>query len=72
MDIQMPKMDGIMATKQIRQNCNQQPWIVAVTANALPEDRQSCFDAGVNEFITKPIQVEDIVNIFAKYNGAKV
>jgi signal transduction histidine kinase len=66
MDMQMPKMDGVTATRQIRQDCSQQPWIVALTANALPEDRQSCLDAGMNEFITKPIQIEDIVNIFAK------
>jgi signal transduction histidine kinase len=67
MDMQMPKMDGIMATRQIRQDCSHQPWIVALTANALPEDRQLCFDAGMNEFITKPIQIEDIANIFSKY-----
>jgi signal transduction histidine kinase len=67
MDMQMPKMDGITATRQIRQDGSQQPWIVALTANALPEDRQLCFDAGMNEFITKPIQIEDIANIFAKY-----
>ncbi len=71
MDMQMPKMDGIMATKQIRHDCSQQPWIVALTANALPEDRQLCLDAGMNDFITKPIQIEDVVNIFARYSGAK-
>ncbi len=71
MDMQMPKMDGIIATKQIRQDCSQQPWIVALTANALPEDRQLCIDAGMNDFITKPIQIEDIINIFARYSGSK-
>ncbi|TYQ28792.1 response regulator [Pseudanabaena sp. UWO311] len=71
MDMQMPKMDGIMATKQIRQDCSQQPWIVALTANALPEDRQLCLDVGMNDFITKPIQIEDIVNIFDRYNSDK-
>ena len=71
MDMQMPKMDGITATKQIRQDCGQQPWIVALTANALPEDRQLCIDAGMNDFITKPIQIENIVNIFNRYNNPK-
>jgi len=71
MDMQMPKMDGLTATKQIRQDCCQQPWIVAVTANALPEDRQLCLDVGMNDFITKPIQIEDIVNIFDRYNSDK-
>ena len=71
MDMQMPKMDGLTATKQIRQDCCQQPWIVALTANALPEDRQLCLDAGMNDFITKPIQIENIMNIFARYTSDK-
>ena len=71
MDIQMPKVDGITATKKIRQDFKQQPWIVALTANALPEDRQLCLDAGMNDFITKPIQIEDIVNIFTRYSNSK-
>ena len=71
MDIQMPKVDGITATKKIRQDFQQQPWIVALTANALPEDRQLCLDAGMNDFITKPIQIEDIVNIFVRYSNSK-
>ena len=71
MDIQMPKVDGITATRKIRQDFKQQPWIVALTANALPEDRQLCIDAGMNDFITKPIQIEDIVNIFVRYSNSK-
>jgi CheY-like chemotaxis protein len=71
MDIQMPKVDGITATRKIRQDFKQQPWIVALTANALPEGRQLCIDAGMNDFITKPIQIEDIVNIFVRYSNSK-
>ncbi len=71
MDMQMPRMDGVTATKQIRQDDTQKPWIVALTANASPEDRQSCFDAGMNDFVTKPIQLEDIADIFTKYSNAK-
>ena len=71
MDMQMPKMDGVTATKQIRQDCSQQPWIVALTANTLPEARQLCLEAGMNDFVKKPIQIEDIVNIFAKYSSDK-
>jgi signal transduction histidine kinase len=70
MDMQMPEMDGITAVKQIRQSNSYQPWIVALTANALPEDRQLCLDAGMNDFINKPIQIDDIVKIFAKYSDA--
>lgn len=56
MDIQMPKMDGIAATKAIRQLTDiKQPRIVAVTANVFKEDQQKCFDAGMDAFLSKPI-----------------
>ena len=55
MDMQMPEMDGITATKIIRQTNQPQPWIIALTANALEEDRQICLDAGMNDFVAKPI-----------------
>ncbi|AFZ57874.1 MASE1 domain-containing protein [Anabaena cylindrica FACHB-243] len=55
MDMQMPEMDGITATRIIRQSSKPQPWIIAITANALEEDRNACFNAGMNDFITKPI-----------------
>lgn len=61
MDMQMPVMDGIEATKKIRQheqeNGTEAPvYIVAVTANAFSEDKQKCFDAGMNDFISKPFK----------------
>jgi CheY-like chemotaxis protein len=55
---------------RLRQSSSHQPWIVALTANALPEDRQLCSDAWINDFITKPIQIYDLVKIFAKYSDA--
>jgi CheY-like chemotaxis protein len=70
MDMQMPKMDGIAATRIIRQEASQNPWIVALTANVLPEDRKLCFESGMNDFITKPIQIEHILQIFSKYSDS--
>ena len=65
MDVQMPEMDGLTATRHICQNLIERPWIVAMTANVLPEDRQACFDAGMNDYISKPFKVQDIVQILS-------
>jgi signal transduction histidine kinase/CheY-like chemotaxis protein/HPt (histidine-containing phosphotransfer) domain-containing protein len=62
MDIQMPRMDGLEATRRIRGDADgPQPWIVAVTANATPEDGEACLAAGMQDFVTKPIRVEEVV-----------
>lgn len=57
MDVQMPEMDGLEATRSIRRN-NQgpQPIIIAMTANAMKEDREMCLEAGMNDYISKPIK----------------
>ena len=55
MDMQMPKMDGLEATKQIRYLGYDELPIIAMTANASLEDRTACLDSGMNDFITKPI-----------------
>jgi CheY-like chemotaxis protein len=57
MDIQMPNLDGLGATQQIRQipSCRAIP-IVAMTANAFEEDRLHCLEAGMNDFVTKPME----------------
>ncbi len=61
MDIQMPVMNGIVATKKIRElesSTNTQTPIIAITANALSGDKESCLAAGMNEYISKPFEVE--------------
>ena len=63
MDVQMPKMDGLAATKMIRQGLKSPVRIVAMTADAMPEDRQACLDAGMNDFISKPISIQDLISI---------
>ena len=63
MDIQMPKMDGYMKTREIRTLKNNKKAnipIVAMTANAFEEDRKKAFDAGMNAHIAKPIDIEKL------------
>jgi CheY-like chemotaxis protein len=67
MDMQMPVIDGVTATKMIRISNKPQLWIIALTANALDEDRQTCFDAGMNDFINKPIAFPEITCAISEY-----
>jgi CheY-like chemotaxis protein/HPt (histidine-containing phosphotransfer) domain-containing protein len=63
MDVQMPELDGLDATRQIRERWPEEtrPRIIAMTANALPEDREACFAAGMNDYVAKPIRAEELV-----------
>ncbi|ELS33329.1 MULTISPECIES: response regulator [Pseudanabaena] len=71
MDVQMPEMDGLTATKLIRRDIKYYPWIVAMTADVLPEDRQACFDVGMNDYLSKPFKTQDLVRIFSVYIQSK-
>ncbi len=69
MDIQMPEMDGLEATKIIRQrlSAEEQPLIIAVTAHALDYSREMCLDAGMDDYMAKPVQIEDLAEMLEKY-----
>ncbi len=61
MDVEMPEMDGITATKKIlEQNLARTPHIIGLTAYAMSEDRDRCLQAGMKDFLTKPIRVEEL------------
>ncbi len=63
MDVRMPEMDGIAATRRIRGDLpkDKQPRIIAMTANATVEDREACRAAGMDDFLSKPIRPADLV-----------
>jgi CheY-like chemotaxis protein len=67
MDVQMPEMDGLEATQVIRKNNQVQPIIIAMTANAMTEDREICLKAGMDDYISKPVKLEELVKILQKW-----
>ncbi len=67
MDCQMPTMDGFEASRQIRQLDRPQPAIIAVTANALLGERERCLEAGMNDYLSKPFQAEQLVAVVRKW-----
>ncbi len=72
MDIRMPNCDGLEATREIRraQGSSLRPWIVAITANVMPEDQRLAQAAGMNDFLAKPVTIEAMERALAKAHGA--
>ena len=67
MDVQMPEMDGLEAAREINLRWGEQrPRIVAMTANAMQGDREACLAAGMDDYVTKPIRVESLVEALNK------
>jgi len=66
MDVQMPEVDGLEATLLIRADADiEQPYIIAMTANAMRQDRTNCLDVGMNAFLAKPIRLQDVQTCMA-------
>lgn len=62
MDVQMPELDGLDASRRIceRWPADTRPRIIAMTANAMPEDREACFEAGMSDYVAKPIRADEL------------
>jgi CheY-like chemotaxis protein len=74
MDMQMPEMDGLEATKRIRQlgAMGRAVPIIAMTANAMQEDRRRCLEAGMNDFVAKPIDSAELLRKIAAHCRAEI
>jgi CheY-like chemotaxis protein len=70
MDCQMPRLDGFQATKRIREmeGTQRHTPIIALTANAMAEDRQRCLDAGMDDYLTKPIGMDTLLALLTRWN----
>ena len=74
MDVQMPELDGLQATRHIRQlNCGESARvpIIAMTAHAMAGDRERCLAAGMDDYITKPVQRELLQQTVARWLGSR-
>lgn len=72
LDMQMPNLGGPDTAREIRRIYGAGPILVALTANAFEAHRRLCFDAGMNEFMTKPIQPDDLARVIAALKQAKI
>jgi CheY-like chemotaxis protein len=70
MDVQMPEMDGLEATRMLRLCLQDQPVIIAMTANVMQGDRDDCLQAGMDDYISKPLDLEELVRLLRKWGGA--
>ena len=70
MDVQMPEMDGLEASRRIcaRWPRGQRPTIIAMTANAMQGDREMCLEAGMDDYVSKPIRPDELIKALMKVN----
>ena len=72
MDVQMPEMDGMEATRRIKADPahKHRPWIIALTANAMDGDAEQCREAGMDDYLSKPIKKEDLAAALTRAHAA--
>ena len=68
MDMQMPEIDGLEATRIIRKTVVNQPVIIALTANAMEGTEETCLEAGMNDYLSKPIKLEELMGKIRKWH----
>ena len=66
MDVSMPKLNGLDATREIRETTGNQPYIIAVTANAFASDQAACLAAGMDDFVSKPVDRNDLLRALSR------
>ena len=71
MDVQMPELDGLEAARRIKARGGRTPWIIALTAHALDDDRRQCLDAGMNDFLSKPVQLTELTKAMSRIPEAR-
>jgi len=71
MDLQMPELDGLEAMRLVRTFIERQPVIIALTANAMLEDERACRNAGADEFLTKPVKLQDLALVISRHMTKK-
>ena len=69
MDMSMPEMDGLEATERIRELQGHRPHIIALTANAFASDREACFQAGMDDFLAKPVKKADLLGKLSEFSA---
>ena len=69
MDVNMPEVDGYTATRMIRsrQDEKRNVPIIALTADALPDDKEKCLNSGMNDYVAKPFRLEDLQGVLQRY-----
>lgn len=69
MNLRMPEVDGLEATRMIRELCPAavQPTIIALTAYILPNSKERCLEAGMNDFMAKPVKIDDLAAMLSKH-----
>ena len=67
MDVRMPEMDGLEATREIRRESTELPRIIAMTAHAFDEERRECLEAGMDDFVSKPVSIPAVMSVIEKW-----